>query len=204
MQARLWRDYLCPWCYLGRDRTALLESLGVEVTPLAYELHPEIPAEGRQVRPDGRLAGVLARIAAECESVGLPFRAPTRIANTRLALEVAEVVRLGHPDAFRDVDAAFYDAQWVRDEDLGDPAVIDGVLGSADVDPEVVRAAIEAGDGARSLEAAAAEAREHDVTGTPAWWVDDRLLIPGVQDRTTLQRWVERLSHPRNERGGPG
>jgi predicted DsbA family dithiol-disulfide isomerase len=199
MQARLWRDYLCPWCYLGRDRTALLESLGVEVTPLAYELHPEIPPEGRRVRPDGRLAGVLAHIAAECEAVGLPFRAPTRIANTRSALEVAEVVRLRHPGAFRAVDAAFYDAQWVHDRDLGDPAVVDEALASADVDPVAVRTAVEAGEGARALEASRAEAREHDVTGTPAWWVADRLLIPGVQDRATLQRWVERLSRPRND-----
>jgi predicted DsbA family dithiol-disulfide isomerase len=38
-----------------------------------------------------------------------------------------------------------------------------------------------------------AEAVERGVTGTPAWWVDDRLLIPGVQDRDTVERWVGRL-----------
>jgi predicted DsbA family dithiol-disulfide isomerase len=44
-----------------------------------------------------------------------------------------------------------------------------------------------------------AEAREHEVTGAPAWWLDDRLLIPGVQDRTTLERWVERLGRHRKD-----
>jgi predicted DsbA family dithiol-disulfide isomerase len=194
MQARLWRDYLCPWCYLGRDRTALLESLGVEVTPLAYELHPEIPTEGRAVRTDGRFAGVLARIAAECEAVGLPFRAPSRIANTRRALEVSEIVRRRWPATFPAVDAALYDAQWVHDLDLGDAAVVDDVLVSAGVAPAAVASALDDGDGTRALEAAMAEAREHDVTGTPAWWVADRLLIPGVQDRQTVERWVRRLA----------
>src|SRR5262245_17653644 len=115
MQAVLWRDHLCPWCYLGRDRTALLESLGVTVDVRSYELHPEIPPEGRAVRPDGRFAAVLDHIAAECEAVGLPFRRPSRIPNTRRVLEVAELVRARAPEAFPVVDAAFYDAQWVHD-----------------------------------------------------------------------------------------
>ena len=192
MDAVLWRDYLCPWCYLGRDRTALLESLGVTVDVRSYELHPEIPLEGRPVRPDGRFAAVLDHIAAECEAAGLPFIRPSRIPNTRRVLEVAEVVRAVAPDAFPAVDAAFYDAQWVHDLDLGDPGVVDAILAGAGVE-------VDLDDGARLVDEAMAEAREHDVTGTPAWWVDDRLLIPGVQDRTTVERWVERLARPRNE-----
>ena len=199
MHAVLWRDYLCPWCYLGRDRTALLESLGVTVDARSYELHPEIPADGRAVRPDGRFATVLAHIGAEAESAGLPLRVPSRIANTRAALETAEVVRTGWHDAFAAVDAAFYDTQWVHDRDLGDQAVIDAVLADHDVDPAQVAARRQAGDGARSLDAAMDDARAHDVTGTPAWWVADRLLIPGVQDRDTLARWIRRLGERSGE-----
>jgi predicted DsbA family dithiol-disulfide isomerase len=196
MQALLWRDYLCPWCYLGRDRTALLEELGVTVDVRAYELHPEIPAEGRAVRPDGRFAAVLDHIAAECEAVGLPFRLPSRIPNTRRLLEVAEAVRVAAPERFAGVDAAFYDAQWVHDLDLGDPAVVDAILADAGVDVDVDQ-------GAALVEAAMAEAREHDVTGTPAWWVDGRLLLPGVQERDTVRRWIERLLATRNDREAP-
>jgi predicted DsbA family dithiol-disulfide isomerase len=194
MQALLWRDYLCPWCYLGRDRTALLESLGVTVDVRSYELHPELPPEGRSVRPDGRFAAVLAHIAAECEAAGLPFRVPSRIPNTRRVLAVAEVVRATAPEAFGAVDAAFYDAQWVHDEDLGDPAVVDRILADAGV-------AVDLDAGATLVEEAMAEARRHDVTGTPAWWVDDRLLIPGVQDRATVERWISRLADGRTTGG---
>jgi len=199
VRAILWRDYLCPWCWLGRDRTALLEELGVTVDVRSYQLHPEIPAEGRSVRPDGRFAAVLARIGAEAEAVDLPMRVPTRIANTRMALETAELVRAGRPDAFAAVDAAFYDAQWVQDRDLGDPAVVDAVLAEHGVDPEAMAARRETGDGARALDAAMEAALSHDVTGTPAWWVADRLLIPGVQDRDTLERWIRRLGERSGE-----
>ena len=203
MQAVLWRDYLCPWCYLGRDRTALLESLGVTVDARSYELHPEIPTDGRTVRPDGRFAAVLARIGTEAASAGLPWRTPTRVANTRLALETAELVRVDWPEAFAAVDRAFYETQWVDDRDLGDPAVVDAVLAEHGVDPAAVTDRRRTGDGARALDAAMDAARAHDVTGTPAWWVADRLMIPGVQDRDTLERWIRRLGeHPADASDG--
>src|SRR4051794_36862024 len=43
VEALLWRDYLCPWCWLGRDRSAVFERHGIAVTHLPYDLHPEIP-----------------------------------------------------------------------------------------------------------------------------------------------------------------
>ncbi|MET0882676.1 MAG: hypothetical protein ABWZ13_00875, partial [Acidimicrobiales bacterium] len=58
------------------------------------------------------------------------------------------------------------------------------------------------GDGASALERSRTEARGHDVTGTPAWWVDDRLLIPGVQERDTLERWIRRLQDHRKDDAG--
>jgi predicted DsbA family dithiol-disulfide isomerase len=193
MQARLWRDYLCPWCYLGRDSTALLESLGVEVCALPYDLHPEVPRGGRAVRPDGRLAGVLEHIGAACAEVGLPFVPPSRIANTRRALEVAELVRRHHPEAFPVVDDALYRVQWVDGGDLGDPAVVDAAVAVAGVDPVGVEARRAAGQGHLAVEESMADALEHGVAGTPAWWIDERLLLPGVQARETVERWVTRL-----------
>jgi len=43
VDAVVWSDYLCPWCYLGRDRTKLLGELGVNVVPQPFEVHPEYP-----------------------------------------------------------------------------------------------------------------------------------------------------------------
>src|SRR3954463_10265029 len=100
----LWRDYLCPWCWLGRRRTDVMVGMGVQVVHLPYDLHPELPPEGRPVRPGGRLDTVFDHIEAECAAEGTPFRRPTRTPNTRMALEVAEIVRRTEPERFGALD----------------------------------------------------------------------------------------------------
>jgi hypothetical protein len=88
----VWVDVVCPWAYLGLDRSNLLRDLGFVVRSRPLELHPEIPPEGIDVRPDGRLAATYERVAAECAAVSLPFRAPSRVPNSRLVLEWTEAI----------------------------------------------------------------------------------------------------------------
>jgi predicted DsbA family dithiol-disulfide isomerase len=193
MEALHWRDYLCPWCWLGRDRSAVLEAMGVAVTHLPYDLHPEVPAEGRPVRSTGRLAAVFDHIGAECDSAGIDFRPPARTPNTRRALETAELVRLIAPAAFPAVDEAFFRAHWVDGLDLGDPNLIDQLVTSAGAPVDEVTERRAEGEGGRSLERSMTQAREHGITATPAWLIDGTFVIPGVQPVETMQRWVGRL-----------
>jgi predicted DsbA family dithiol-disulfide isomerase len=197
MRATLWSDYLCPWCYLGQDRTELLEQLGVEVTHLPFELHPEVPIGGTPVRPGGRLAGVLARIAEECAEVGLPFVVPARMPNTRRALEAAEIVRQRWPERFAAFDRSLFAAVFVDGDDLGDPAAVDRRAGDAGVAVDELRGQLDDGAGARAVAVSLARAREVGVTATPAWLLDSGLLIPGVQARSTITRWIERIHENR-------
>lgn len=189
----MWSDYLCPWCYVGRDRTSRLERIGVRVTPMPYELHPEIPPEGRRVRVDGRLAPVLDRVEAECEAAGLPFRRPTRIPNTRRALETAEVVRARSAVAFATLDAALFRAHFVDGLALDDADVLDRLVDEADVPAADVRKAVDGGEGRPAVDRSMEQAREVGVTSTPAWLVDGRFVIPGALPAETMERWVTRL-----------
>lgn len=193
MQALLWRDYLCPWCYLGRDRTALMQRLGLDVVPRSYELHPEIPAEGRTIRPGGRLDRVLDHIARECAEVELPMRKPTRSPNTRRALETAELLREHAPHALTAFDDAAYGVHWVDGGDLGDPGAIRSLVEAAGADPDTFDRLLADGHGSAALDASMIQARELGVTAAPAWWIDRRFVIPGVQPRETVERWVTRL-----------
>ena len=196
MQALVWADYICPWAYLGRDRTAVLRSLGVDVVPMPYELHPEIPPEGRTHRPDGRLAQVYAGIAEECADVGLPFRAPTRTPNSRLALSTAEVVRIHAPAQFPAIDDALFRAHFVDGRDLGDDAVLGEIVASVGLSPQDVRAAVGDGEGEAAVTASMVRAHANGVAATPAWLFGadgEGLVLPGVQPRELYERIVTRL-----------
>ncbi len=193
VRAVVWSDYLCPWCYLGRDQTELMSSLGVDVTPLPYELHPELPRQGRRLSPRGRLAAVLDHIESECDALGLPFRRPDHLPNTRRALETAEVVRRVAPDAFAPLDDALFAAVFVSGDAIGDADVLDRVVAAAGADAAEVRRQVEAGLGGSPVDDSMTDAHEHGVAGTPAWLIDGRLLVPGVQPRETIERWVRKM-----------
>jgi predicted DsbA family dithiol-disulfide isomerase len=198
VHAVVWSDYLCPWCYLGLARSAQLEALGVDVTPLPYELHPEIPPEGWSVKED-RGRRLYARIAAECEEAGLePPERPLRIPNTRAVLAASEWVRRNCPPAVhKALHRSLFDAMFRLGLDLGSPTVVDDLVAAAGADPAACRAAVDSG----AMDAALADSRERavdaGVSGTPAWLIDDRLLIPGVQSPEYVARMVERLRRPR-------
>jgi predicted DsbA family dithiol-disulfide isomerase len=193
VHAVVWSDYLCPWCYLGTDRTMLMRELGVAVTVLPFELHPEVPLEGRAVRPDGRLARVFAAIAAECASVGLPFEPPSRVPNSRLALEIAAIVRTIAPDSFDALDASLFRAVFVDGVNIADHHALDGLVAAAGAPIDTVHAELRAGTGRTAVDTSRDAAYEHGVAATPAWLVNDTLLIPGVQPRDTITRWIGRL-----------
>ena len=193
MDASVWSDYLCPWCYVGRDRSAVLERLGVSVTQLPYELHPEIPVGGRAIRVDGRLASVFDRIERECEAADLPFRRPTRLPNTRRALETAEVVRARSSDAFVELDDALFRAHFVQGLPLDDADLLDELVEAVGQSAAETRQGVEAGIGGDAVERSMARAREVGVTATPAWLIDNRFMIPGAQPPDTIERWVTRL-----------
>lgn len=190
----VWSDYVCPWCYLGRDRNRLLSSLGVEVTALPYEVHPETRSGGRAVRPGGRLAAVHARVEAECAAVGLPFRPPTRVPNSRRALTTAEVVRARWPHAFAALDEALFTAHFARGQAIDDADVLDDLVADARASAPDVRARVDAGEGRAAIDAARTRAHEVGVASTPTWWIDERLLVPGALPEDTVVRWVTRLA----------
>ena len=199
MEALFWRDYLCPWCWLGRDRTDVLVDLGVRVTHLPYDLHPEIPPDGRAVRPGSRLDAVFDHIAAECAREGRDFVRPTRTPNTRRALETAEIVRRLDPARFPALDEALFRGHWVDGIDIGDPEVIDALVEASGAPLAAVAEQRAEGIGSAALGESMAKAREHGVAATPSWLVDDVLVIPGVQPVETVERWITRLIDRRDD-----
>jgi predicted DsbA family dithiol-disulfide isomerase len=177
----------------------------VRITALPFELHPEIPPAGFSLRERwgaryGEADAMYRRIADECEAAGLPFRRPEHVPNTRRALETAELVRQRWPEAFAALDRALFTAHFVEGRSLGDPDVLDDLVAGAGADTAEVRRAVDAGEAAGAVQASMAAAEQVGVTGTPAWLIDGRFLLPGAQPHDVIERIVARL----RERPAPG
>ena len=193
MRVTVWSDYCCPWCYLALDRLDVLDELDVAVDLLPFELHPEIPPDGRRHPPDGRTAAAFARVAAECAEAGLPFSPPDATPNTAMVLSVAEAVRRTTPDAFPALHRRLFRARFVDGVDLGDRGTVEALATEAGADADRVRRW--RADG--RAEAAVAEARtaavDAGVTATPAFRFDTGLVVTGAHPRASLARWVTRM-----------
>lgn len=168
------------------------------VTALPYELHPRIPVGGVSLRERwgaryDEATSMYLRIEAECEAVALPFRRPERIPNTRRALETAEHVRRSRPEAFEALDRALFDAHFVEQLDIGDPEVLDQLVTDAGADAVAVRSAVDEGLTRTALVESMDTARDIGVSGTPAWLLDQQLLLPGVLPRQLFERAVTRM-----------
>jgi predicted DsbA family dithiol-disulfide isomerase len=134
-----------------------------------------------------------ARIEQECENAGLPFRRPARVPNTRRALETAEWVRRHEPDSFDALDRALFDTHFIENRPLDDPDLLDELVSAAGADAGAARQAVDEGAMHEALRRSMEMAMDANVTGTPAWLLDGRLLIPGAQSRDLYEIWVQRL-----------
>jgi len=189
VKAVVWSDSLCPWCYLGLDRTDRMLALGIEsVTMLPYELHPDIPAGGVMISP--RRYDSMRPLFDEAE---LAFVAPARIPNTHRVLATVEAVRRRRPDALRALERALFAAHFAEGRFLGDPAVVDDIVESCGANATAVRAAVDGRELEPALRAARQAAHDASVAGTPAWRFDNGFVLPGAQPRETVDRIVGRL-----------
>src|SRR5262249_30994156 len=118
-----WYDFLCPFCYVGQHRTAILIRHGLRVVELPFQAHPDIPLAGIAAGP--RNGPMYAMLEREAKEAGVPLRWPPRLPNTRRALAAAEWVRRHRPRGFPQLHKDLFAAHFVLGEDLGDPAVID-------------------------------------------------------------------------------
>jgi predicted DsbA family dithiol-disulfide isomerase len=190
-----WYDFLCPFCYVGQHRNAILTGRGLRVVELPFQAHPDIPPGGVPAGPrDGPMYAMLEREAREA---GLPLRWPPRLPNTRPALAAAEWARRHQPRVFPQLHKEFFDAHFVLGEDLEDPAVIDRHASDSCVDLGRLHAALADGSAARAVAEAETLGHQYGVRGTPAWYVSQRLIM-GLQPAAEFERIAARAAESRS------
>jgi len=169
-----WYDFLCPYCYVGQHRTAILIRHGLQVVELPFQIHPEIPPGGIPAPPRGGPRYDL--LEREAAAAGLPLRWPLRLPDTRRALSAAEWSRRHQPHVFPQLHRDLLAAHFVLGEDLEDPEVTDRYAKRAGADLSALHAALDGGSAGEAVARAEALGREHGVESTPAWLVGRRLI----------------------------
>ncbi|MSQ11304.1 MAG: DsbA family oxidoreductase [Dehalococcoidia bacterium] len=172
----------------------------VQVEWRPYELHPEIPPEGKPLEERSRLG--FSRILAMAKEAGLEMSPPPRIANSRLALEATEFANAqGNGGAFH---RAVFETYWRRGLNIGQQAVLLQLADEAGLDREALRQALQQGTYREVLERKLGEARKTGANGVPAFVFNDRYLVTGTHPYEVFRNFIaERLLKERDEPRSP-
>jgi predicted DsbA family dithiol-disulfide isomerase len=180
-----WYDFLCPFCYVGQSRTAMLRRYELDVVELPFQAHPDIPANGVPVGP--RTGEMYSNLEREAKEAGLVLNWPSRLPNTRHALAAAEWVRRHQSHKFALFHKALFAAHFVSGEDLGNTAIVERHAAELGIDLAAFHAAWLDGTALSAVNESEALGRQHGVRGTPAWLIGRR-LISGLLPASEFER----------------
>ena len=183
-----WYDFICPFCYVGQQRNAILSRHGLHVDELAFQAHPDIPLGGIPAGP--RQGPMYAMLEREAKEAGLALKWPPRLPDSRRALAAAEWVRQKQPDHFAQFQKDLFAAHFVLGEDLGQPAVIDRHAYNLGIDVKALHVALADGSALTAVTESESLGRRYGVQGTPAWFLAER-LISGLLPASDFERLAE-------------
>lgn len=183
-----WYDFLCPFCYVGQHRTAILVRHGLRVVELPFQAHPDIPPGGIPAGP--RTGPMYAMLEREAKEAGLPLHWPAHLPDTRPALAAAEWARRHQPSAFPQFHRDLFDAHFVLGEDIENRTVIDRHANEAGLDLAALNAALDDDSAAGAVTEAEMMGRKFGVQGTPAWLLGQRLIM-GLLPAAEFERLAE-------------
>ena len=187
-----WYDFICPFCYVGQQRTAILVRHGLHVVELAFQIHPEIPPGGIPAGP--RTGPMYAMLEREAKEAGLPLHWPARLPDTRRPLAAAEWTRQHQPDAFPKLRGDLFEAHFALCEDLEDPNVVSRRATETGIHLGDLNDALADGTATRALAQAEMLGRKYGVQGTPAWLLDQK-LITGLRPAAEFEHLAESAIH---------
>ncbi len=202
-------DAICPWCYVGKQQleTALgmlaQEGLHFEVRWHAYQLNPNMPADGTdrriyRIRKFGNWERSLeldARIEEAAAAVGLRLRMDL-IRRTPNTLAAHRVIWLAGRHGVQDAAVeTLFRAYFVEGKDIGDPVVLAEAAALAGMDRAAVDRMLAGDEGVAEVLAEDAGARQAGLNGVPTFVMDSHVLFSGAMPAATMAQAFRRAQH---------
>lgn len=214
VRIEIWSDVVCPWCYIGKRRfenaLAALETMSVtepiEVVYRSYQLDPSAPegrttpvvdAYAKKFGGPARAEAILSHVTGVAKGENLNFRMDLALrANTTNAHRVLHRVLAVHGHgAQASCKEAMLDAYFCRGLDVSDPDVLVRLCTDAvpDLDGAALRDWLDGPGGHDDVRRDIADAASREITGVPAYVIDDRFIIPGAQDTELFLRVITKM-----------
>jgi predicted DsbA family dithiol-disulfide isomerase len=162
----------------------LRREFDADVTWLPFDLHPEYPQEGIPLAELHRRYGIGTGphdpVRDRFAALGLEYNRHDIVPNTRLALRISEFAReQGLHERFHD---RLMDAYWAEATNIGDPGELRLLAAEVGLDShEVERVIADPSAYLDLVEGSTRQAHSLGVDGIPAFLLDRRLLVLGVQ-----------------------
>jgi predicted DsbA family dithiol-disulfide isomerase len=201
MRVEIWSDVVCPWCYIGKRRfdeaLARLREQGhgddIEVVYRAYQLDPSAPPGGsmpareayaRKFGGEERADQIIGHVTRIAAASGIEFRMDRAIrANTMLAHRALHRVLTTRGSADQAaLKEELLRAYFTDGRNVGDIEVVVACAERAGLDAGDLRQWLDTDGGVAEVVADIEAAQMRDITGVPAFVIDDRFLIPGAQE----------------------
>lgn len=160
---------------------------------LGYELHPEIPPEGRNLasrsgKRDDSMFDMLSRMGAK---YGITFNKLTHLANSHLALEATEFARdRGQFDLLHE---KIFQAYFTELQDIGNLEVILAIGEETGLNRAELKEALEERRYAERLQEAIAEGKRNKITGAPTFIINEQYKIFGAQPIEKFRKLLEEI-----------
>jgi len=204
MEIDIFSDTICPWCFIGKRRLerALAErpQPGLTINWRAFQLNPEMPAEGmdRQRYLEVKFGGAVSatavydqvRAAGQSEDIAFAFEAMTRTPNTIASHRLIRHARTAAKGAnCQDgVVQALFDAYFLRGENIGDLDVLCAAAETGGLDAEAARAFLESDAEDEEVRAEDLGARRAGINGVPCFIFNGRHALSGAQPPEVLHQ----------------
>jgi predicted DsbA family dithiol-disulfide isomerase len=207
MRIDVWSDVVCPWCYLGKRRLEVaLEGLDfadeVEVRWRAFQLDPTATAEPKDLATaidrkygPGAFRGMTGRLVPLGQEVGIDYRFDLAQRVTSLpALSLVAWVESEHgPDTAAQLHDRLFRAYFTDGANIADAANLVAWAVEVGADRELAGEAVATGTGRDAVASDLEGAVDRQITGVPAFVIEDSFMIPGAQDVDTIRTLLTRM-----------
>ncbi|WP_459192465.1 DsbA family oxidoreductase [Halosimplex sp. J119] len=198
----IYSDYVCPFCYLGRESLSQYqaerdEELEIDWQPFdlrAGKRNPDGSIDHSV--DDGKDEDYYEQAKENVERLQEEYGAEMSLDLSRevdsLPAQVASFyVKEHYPyEQWLDFDVAIFEALWQDERDIGDADVLADLAEEVGLDPEEIRAAVEDEQWRSEVERRFDEARQQGVTGVPMFIYDEH-AARGAVPPEHLRRLVE-------------